>query len=603
MDARPPSSDPSPWMPFESRRRARDEKRDAVLRTAVQLFLDQGYHRATLTEVAERLNITKPALYNYFRSKEEILFECWAIGQERVDGFIAEINAGGGSGLVKLRKLVHAYAETMTDDYGASLVRFDPRDLSENNSNIVRAAKRTIDRTFRKYISDGIADGSIKPCDRQDDRVRHRRIAELDRSLVQARRRDVGGSHRRTIRPPTHRGTGGRTNEIANQEEGAKPRKKRIIAEGNSMNTTQGLRRALQINPDGLATVFGDRRRNWREVGERVSRLAAGLRALGANPGERVAVLSLNSDRYLELYLATAWAGAVIVPLNIRWSAIENQDALADCRAVVLVVDKAFAATGAALAKAVPGLKLVYADDGDVPAGMEGYEALLARSEPIPDAMRGGADLAGIFYTGGTTGRSKGVMLSHGNLMANALNALGEGLFAGTATYIHAAPMFHLANGAAMYSLLLSGGSNVIIQSFTPEGMMAAVQNNRVTDVLLVPTMIQMLVDHPALGNYDMSSLTHVVYGASPISEAVLGRAMAALPHAQFTQAYGMTELSPIATLLHWNQHIGEGRAKGRHRGAGAADARLRSPDRRCRRPAAAAWVASARSWRAATMS
>ena len=86
------------------------------------------------------------------------------------------------------------------------------------------------------------------------------------------------------------------------------------------MNITHGLRRALQINPNGLATVFGDRRRNWREIGERVSRLAAGLRALGANPGDRVAMLSLNSDRYLELYLATAWAGAVIVPLNIRWS-------------------------------------------------------------------------------------------------------------------------------------------------------------------------------------------------------------------------------------------------------------------------------------------
>jgi long-chain acyl-CoA synthetase len=335
------------------------------------------------------------------------------------------------------------------------------------------------------------------------------------------------------------------------------------------MNTTQGLRRALQINPNGLATVFGDRRRNWREIGERVSRLAAGLGALGANPGDRVAILSLNSDRYLELYLATAWAGAVIVPLNIRWSPLENEDALRDCRADTLVVDKAFASTGTELAKALPGLKLVYADDGDVPAGMESYEALLARSEPIPDAMRTSADLAGIFYTGGTTGRSKGVMLSHGNLMANALNALGEGLFPASAIYLHAAPMFHLANGAAMYSLLLSGGSNVIIQAFTPEGVMAAVQNDHVTDVLLVPTMIQMLVDHPALGSYQMSSLKNVIYGASPISEAVLGRAMAALPNVQFTQAYGMTELSPIATLLHWKEHIGDGRAKGRHRGAG----------------------------------
>ena len=208
------------------------------------------------------------------------------------------------------------------------------------------------------------------------------------------------------------------------------------------MNVTHGLRRALQINPEGLATVFGERRRNWREICERVSRLAAGICSLGVEAGDRVAILSLNSDRYLELYLATAWAGAVIVPLNIRWSPAENEDAMRDCRANVLFVDKAFAATGAALAKALPDLKQIYADDGDVPAGIEGYEALLARSQPMPDAMRRSSDLAGIFYTGGTTGRSKGVMLSHGNLMADALNALGEGLFPGSAVYLHAAPMF-----------------------------------------------------------------------------------------------------------------------------------------------------------------
>ena len=148
----------------------------------------------------------------------------------------------------------------------------------------------------------------------------------------------------------------------------------------------------------------------------------------------------------------------------------------------------------------------------------------------MPDAMRDSSDLAGIFYTGGTTGRSKGVMLSHGNLMANAMNALAEGLFAGSAVYLHAAPMFHLANGAAMYSILLSGGSNVIVPGFTPEGVMAAFQNERVTDVLLVPTMIQILADHPALGSYDMSGVRNIVYGASPISEAVLDRAISAFP-------------------------------------------------------------------------
>lgn len=337
------------------------------------------------------------------------------------------------------------------------------------------------------------------------------------------------------------------------------------------MNVTHGLRRALQVNPNGLATVCSQRRRTWRELGERVARLAGGLRARGVADGDRVAVLSLNSDRYLELYLAVAWAGAVIVPLNIRWSAPENEDALRDCRAGILFIDKAFAPIGGQLAKAIPELKLIFADDAEPPSGIESYEALVNASEPIADALRAGEDLAGIFYTGGTTGRSKGVMLSHRNLMANALNALGEGLFQASAVYLHAAPMFHLANGAAMFSLLLSGGSNVIIPAFAPEAVMAAIQSERVTDVLLVPTMIQMLVDHPSLASCDLSSLKKIAYGASPISEALLDRATRALPHVQFTQAYGMTELSPIATVLHWKEHIGDGRAKGRHRGAGRA--------------------------------
>ena len=211
-----------------------------------------------------------------------------------------------------------------------------------------------------------------------------------------------------------------------------------------------------------LRSVFGDRRRNWREIGERVARLAAGLRSLGANPGDRVAILSLNSDRYLELYLATGWAGAVIVPLNIRWSPLENEDAMRDCRANILFVDKAFAAVGR---RAGQGDSRPEADlcRRRRRAGRNGKLRGADRAQRSRCRMRcaTAADLAGIFYTGGTTGRSKGVMLSHGNLMVNALNALGEGLFPSTAIYLHAAPMFHLANGAAMYSLLLSGGSNV----------------------------------------------------------------------------------------------------------------------------------------------
>ncbi len=155
----------SPWAPFEDRRRARDEKKHAVLRMAARLFLDVGYHRATLNDVATRLNITKPALYNYFRSKEDILEECYRLGQQMVDEAIAAIDAEGGDGLTRLRKLIRAYAQLMTIDFGMCLVRLDDRELSEEAYRRVRAEKRQDDLAFRRYIEAGAADGSIVACD------------------------------------------------------------------------------------------------------------------------------------------------------------------------------------------------------------------------------------------------------------------------------------------------------------------------------------------------------------------------------------------------------------------------------------------------------
>jgi AcrR family transcriptional regulator len=155
----------SPWAPFEDRRRARDEKREAVLRMAVQMFLDEGYHRATLNEVAARLNITKPALYNYFRSKEEILIECYRLGQDMFEASIAASERENGDGLDRLRRLIRAYAGVMMTDFGMCLVRLDDRELSSEARARVRKAKRTYDAAFRTTIAEGVADGSIRPRD------------------------------------------------------------------------------------------------------------------------------------------------------------------------------------------------------------------------------------------------------------------------------------------------------------------------------------------------------------------------------------------------------------------------------------------------------
>src|SRR5271165_4611288 len=192
------------------------------------------------------------------------------------------------------------------------------------------------------------------------------------------------------------------------------------------MSTTFGLHRAVLFNGNGVATQFENRSLTWIETADRVARLAGALREFGVGRGDRVAILMLNQDRYLELYLATAWAGAVVTPLNIRWSAGENQACLTDCRPKLLVVDAAFAKIGEAMAEQLSTFALLYADDAPDarPRRAHDYEELVAAAAPIPDVEAPETDLAGIFYTGGTTGRSKGVMLSHRNLLSSARNAL-----------------------------------------------------------------------------------------------------------------------------------------------------------------------------------
>ncbi|GAA4555185.1 long-chain fatty acid--CoA ligase [Pseudonocardia xishanensis] len=312
-----------------------------------------------------------------------------------------------------------------------------------------------------------------------------------------------------------------------------------------------------------------------------MARLAAALDGLGVAAGDRVGVLALNSDRYHEYLFAVPWAGAVLNPVNVRWSPQEIAFSLRDSDTRVLLVDDTFAGLVPALRADTPRLRtVIHCGDGPTPEGTLSYEDLVAGHEPVADARRGPEDLAGIFYTGGTTGRSKGVMLSHANLVASALGSAASGVFLGPGgRLLHVAPMFHLADLAAWSARCLLGGTHVILPSFTPAGMLAAVETERVTEVLLVPTMIQMLVDDPAAGDADLSSLRRVIYGASPISEAVLDRASRVLPNCEFTQAYGMTELSPVATLLSPQDHRDAVRRRSAGRAAPHSDVRIVDPE------------------------
>ncbi len=325
-----------------------------------------------------------------------------------------------------------------------------------------------------------------------------------------------------------------------------------------------GIQRNAVVTPRALASVFGNRRRTWADLAERVARIAGGLRALGLEEGDRVAMLALNSDRYLEYFYAVSWAGCVFVPINTRLAPPEFVHWLSDSGSRALIVDDAFAKIVPELTPHLPGLeRLVFAGEGETPSGMTGYEALAAHGGVEPSA-RGGDDLAGLFYTGGTTGVSKGVMLSHGNLVHDSMVAAVHYEMPEEPVYLHAAPMFHLADGAATFAVTLAGGAHAYVPSFAPDAVLDRIEADRVTNVTLVPAMVNMMTAAPGAAERDLSSVRLIAYGASPMPEAVLKRAMEMMPNARFMQAYGQTECAPILTVLPPDRHVFEGPLAGK---------------------------------------
>lgn len=322
------------------------------------------------------------------------------------------------------------------------------------------------------------------------------------------------------------------------------------------MHMTQGVHRAAQIKPNATATVFGERRRSWREFQDRVARLAAVLVAQGLQAGDRVAAIMQNSDRYIELYYATWWAGGVIVPGNTRWAVGEHVHALHDSGAELLFLDKAFSALAKPLEEGCPIGSVLYFDDGPAPDGTHiEAEALIASTAPMADACSEDEALAALFYTGGTTGRSKGVMLTHRSLTASYLCGAALKSTSEDHLFLHAAPMFHIGDASRMVGTTIMGGTHVVIPFFTPERFARAVEVEGITDILLVPTMFSMLREYAGEHPVDLGSVRLVAYGAAPITETLLTQAMGMFTNAEFVGGYGLTEMSPNGSFLTHDFH------------------------------------------------
>ncbi|MGH8597413.1 MAG: AMP-binding protein, partial [Gammaproteobacteria bacterium] len=279
-------------------------------------------------------------------------------------------------------------------------------------------------------------------------------------------------------------------------------------------------------------------------------------------------MLALNSDHFLEMLYAVSWAGGVVVPLNTRWSIPEIRYALDDAAVKILAVDSSFEAMVPELSSELPRTPLLMSG---APGNFTSTETLITESAEVPEVLRGGDDVSGIFYTGGTTGRSKGVMLTHANHVTNSIQLAGLMHLPADVTYLHAAPMFHIADALCIYMVTTIGGRHVIVPRFDPALVAEAIEAHGITDLLLVPTMIQMLLDHLATHPRELATLRRLYYGASPIPEATLFRLFEALPRCAATQLYGQTEAAPMLTILDAKYHVKDGPHAGRLRSAGRA--------------------------------
>jgi len=225
-----------------------------------------------------------------------------------------------------------------------------------------------------------------------------------------------------------------------------------------------------------------------------------------------------------------------------------------------LVVDKSFAAYISGR-DTVPSLEAVVYNGSDTPADMFNYEDVVSKGTHMLESVDQDMDedeLSGLYYTGGTTGRAKGVMLSHKNVMANAVNILMATGYNQKDVFLHAAPMFHLADVGSTFATTMVGACHAFVPAFNPTQVMQLIQDERVTLTVLVPTMINMILNHPDVNNYDLSSLRRLGYGASPMPVEVLKTGLKKWGQI-FAQGYGLTEAAPLLTGLDTWEHVVDG--------------------------------------------
>jgi long-chain acyl-CoA synthetase len=322
---------------------------------------------------------------------------------------------------------------------------------------------------------------------------------------------------------------------------------------------------AIGRYPNRTLVIDGEYRATFREHGERVKRCCGALAALGLGKGDRFAVMAANCHEYLELYHAAYLGGGIINPLNLRLAGKELDYIVRDSGTEVAFVDRHFAAAFDQAMKAAGGKSpirktVLIGGGGPESPHDHRYEDLLAAAKPTIPAEPEEDDPVVLMYTGGTTGLPKGVSVSQRAEMLNWYHLTMVFPISGEQVFLMPTPIFHAASMIPVLALPALGGTLVIAPRFEPEEAMQLIERHQVTRTGLVPTMIGMILNHPNFRPERLQSLDSLVYGASPMPEALLDRLLSLFPKVEVAQGYGMTESSSILTLLTAEDHRSGGK-------------------------------------------
>jgi fatty-acyl-CoA synthase len=325
--------------------------------------------------------------------------------------------------------------------------------------------------------------------------------------------------------------------------------------QGRGMTMSDQLARHARKTPDVPALRFDGAGRSYGELDERVTRLARALADRGVGTGDRIAVLALNGMEAWEAYLAGVRLGAIVVPVNFRLVADEVAYVLTDSGATALVVDAPLAEVAAKAREQAPAVGTVLVIGGaSAGPGSEDYEQALAAAATEPlDVVVDEEQPAFIMYTSGTTGRPKGAVLTHRNLLMHVFSQMTHlGWHPEDRVAAPGAPLFHIAGLAGGLPPLLVGGTNAIMKSggFDPVETLDMIEREKISSIFLVPAMWAAVVAVPGIADRDLSHLHRISWGAAPASTTLLRTLIDTFPQAEVVTAFGQTECSPVTCFL-----------------------------------------------------